>query len=35
MSWTTDKMGLKDSKTKARMINPSKFTLGTVQRGKF
>ena len=35
MSWTTDGMGLKDNQTKARRIDPNKFTLGTVQGGKF
>ena len=35
MSWTTDRMGLKDNQTKVRRINLNKFTLGTVQGGKF
>ena len=35
MSWITDRMGLKDNQTKARRIDPNKFTLGTVQWGKF
>ena len=35
MSWTTDKMGLKDKKTKTRRIDLNKFTLCTVRGGKF
>ena len=35
MNWTTDKIDLKDNKTKARMIDLNKFTLGLVRRGKF
>ena len=35
MSWTMDRMGLKDNRTKARRIDPNKFTLGAVWRGKF
>ena len=34
MSWTTDRMGLKDNQTKARRIDPNKFTFGTVRGGK-
>ena len=30
MSWATDKMGLKDNRTKARRIDPNKFTFGTI-----
>ena len=35
MSWTTDRMGLKDNQTKAKMIDPNKFTLGMVRGSKF
>ena len=35
MSWTTDRMGLKDNQTKVRRINLNKFTLGTIREGKF
>ena len=31
MSWTTNRMYLKDYQTKARRIDPNKFTLGTVR----
>ena len=35
MSWTTDRMGLKDNQTKVRRIDLNKFTLGTVRGVKF
>ena len=35
MSWTMTRMGLKDNQTKAKRIDPNKFTLGTVQGDKF
>ena len=35
MSWITDRIGLKDNQTKARMINLNKFTLDPVRGGKF
>ena len=35
MSQTTNKMSLKDKQTKVRRIDLNKFTLGTVQGGKF
>ena len=35
MSWTTDRMSLKDNETKARRIDPNKFTLITVRGGRF
>ena len=35
MSWTTDRMGLKDNQTKARRIDPNKFTLSMVRGGTF
>ena len=30
MSWTIDIMSLKDNQTKAKRIDPNKFTIGTV-----
>ena len=35
MNWTTDKIGLKDNQTKAKMIDLNKFALGPVRGGKF
>ena len=35
MSWTTDRIDLKDNQTKTRRIDLNKFTLGLVRRGKF
>ena len=35
MSWTTDRMSLKDNQTKVRRIDPNKFALGTVRGGEF
>ena len=31
MNWTTDKIGLKENQTKARMIDLNKFLFGPVQ----
>ena len=30
MSWTTDRMSLKDNQTKAKRIDPNKFTISMV-----
>ena len=35
MSWTTDRIGLKDNQTKTRRIDLNKFTLGPVRGSKF
>ena len=35
MSWTMDRIGLKDNQTKARRIDLNKFTIGLVWGGKF
>ena len=35
MNWTTNKIDLKDNKTKPRRIDLNKFTLGLVRGGKF
>ena len=35
MSWTTDRMSLKDNQTKVRRIDLNKFTFGSVRGGKF
>ena len=35
MSWTTDRMSLKDNQTKTREIDPNKFALGMVRGGEF
>ena len=35
MSWTTNRMGLKDNQTKVRRIDLNKFTLVTVRGSKF
>ena len=35
MSWTIDRMSLKDNQTKVRRIDLNKFTLDTVRGVKF
>ena len=35
MSWTTDRMSLKNNQTNVRMIDLNKFTLGMVRGVKF
>ena len=35
MSWTKNRMSLKDNQMKVRRIDPNKFALGTIRGGEF